>query len=518
MSVFAQLRGRIGAARLTLEQQVGARHCASSSLQAEALLALIKKSGKELSFDERATLCDMMANVNFAEADAEIVLTSLQKAPKMERRPAQDMTAFMHYLSAPEWTTAGSSADAALQTFLALLVGRLNGVNCSEPTLKRLTACMIAISTENIALVSLPAKTAHLKSVKKAYRRIQRKFKEQPQREPYITLLPANLRDAKALYPTLQIDIDDIVNPSREFMEKVTLLDASFQCRGDGDYALDVATNRATPQYDQSNMMNMMMMNCMQEFQRRLTSENDGLRLEFAGGSRPPKKRCLKNLLDGGYDAAPSSLKRSRTIASDDSDGENVPKPSAPARVDPPSVPLAAPAPLTAAELPPTSLPLAADGPTIEEFVEPAEPEAPAATKPRAASLLDALLDRNKERADAQKLQKKLEKDAEKLANVAAAKPENPKTATKEGKKQVAESIEPAKPPKKASTLHTPMKTPVPKPHKPKKCGVNHERSREQYLVRCADGHSKSFKYGAKGDFPSAKVAGKAALDYFNRP
>ena len=127
---------------------------------------------------------------------------------------------------------------------------------------------------------------------------------------------------------------------------------------------------------------------------------------------------------------------------------------------------------------------------------------------------MDALLERDRERAEIKKQEaeiKKKDKAAEKAAEKAAGEDAEIK------KKTVAKSPEKnGKPPiAKAAGAKLAKKVGKTDPPKKKTC-VNHEASRSQYLAR-STGPSKSFAYGAGKGYSTAAKAMAAAKVWLQR-
>ena len=104
MTLFAQLRGRIGAAGLLLRSYPlgSSMHQAQSEVQANAVLSVLQSQGNQLTADEKARLSTMMAASAFAEKDT-LAILSLMNRKSSNKRCAQDMTNYPYYLSNLQW-------------------------------------------------------------------------------------------------------------------------------------------------------------------------------------------------------------------------------------------------------------------------------------------------------------------------------------------------------------------------------------------------------------------------------
>ena len=211
-AVFAQLRGRIGAARLSLSVSVlgSELHTCQSKLQANAVKAeLSKDAARVLTPDERSKLSDMVLAANFTSADAVSIMEALtQPDDKKQRAASQDHVALLGYVSANEWEAAVTGVEAATQVFLNVLVHRLGCTHACEFTLKRVAAASLACAQVHaggsVGQILGEVKAAQLQSVKTKYHRLVRKVKKNPPVPPlpYITALPARPEDLVTQHPT----------------------------------------------------------------------------------------------------------------------------------------------------------------------------------------------------------------------------------------------------------------------------------------------------------------------------
>jgi hypothetical protein len=155
-------------------------------------------------------------------------------------------------------------------------------------------------------------------------------------------------------------------------------------------------------------------------------------------------------------------------------------------------------------------VPAPVDAPNVDA---PAPFDAPSSST-RGAELLEAMLERDRERAvikkqeaEIKKLEKAAEKDAEALK--AGGNPSAKAVCKSQGKdcKLPVAKAAGAKLAKKVGNADPPQK----------KACVNHEASRSQYLARSAGGPSKSFAYGAGKDYSTGAKAMAAAKAWLQR-
>ena len=213
MSLFAQLRGRMGVAGMLLRKlQMGsAVHSAQSEIQAAAVLSVLQSQGHQLTADEKAQLSSMIDGCAFEEKDALELLGQL-RLKTGSRRGAQDMRAYPYYLSQSQWAMGKVNVEAAIGVSIDVVVHRLGGVNVCEHTLKRMTSVSLALCSNPLGFFDADAKAATLLQVKTSYRRVVRAVKDlqktQPSRKPYIVKLPCNPADLEQAHPEAGFKIE----------------------------------------------------------------------------------------------------------------------------------------------------------------------------------------------------------------------------------------------------------------------------------------------------------------------
>ena len=536
---FAQLRGRIGAARLALNDTPAGSEMRrmSSQLQANAVVTLLKSKSIELSDDDRAKLSTLVTKIPFLEADAVAILSAIA-SKTCKRREAQDMVAFLYYVSGPEWEAALQNLESALQVFVKVLVHRLGCVNATEPTLKRVaSASLVCACSGDPSLISMAAKHAQLKEVKTQYRKVVRAVKEAQKKAtasaPYIIELPTAPSELERKYPDwiASFKVDDCWVDPRVDMQKVIIVDTSFGCRG-----------RDLPQQQDSTAT--LMAQCMLSFQQMMAGhrnrdrESDDLPITFAGADQK-RKRCLKALLGGGEDAW--TMKRRHRALSDWAEEH---EDATEHRTHPGQAITSWQAPADAATSRTHDRPSTEAAPTPEATI--AEETAPIAgasagaelpgAMSRGAALLNALQEREQEKADQKKVERAEAKAVAAEAKAAAAEAKLAAEAKAAAAAKVAAGtalvdlhkvggIPIKKPPvgvsskqaaknasKQAAEIAAKPKGKT-KPG-PQKYGISHEGSRDQYLARSAKNGSKGFQYGPGKKFAAPKAAKQAAMKW----
>ena len=181
---FAQLRGRLGAAKLLLQQQKPALLASQSKLQTNAVLDLLLKTDVVLTPEERSNLAAFVGAAGFTDEDSLAILKALEPDSPSDKQTQkskpkvvfQDAMEFIHYLTADEWAVAQQSLDAAVRVFIQVLVQRLRCLHADEYTLKRVAATAICHSSvDNLASAPTIASSVQ-KQVKEQYHKAQRKF------------------------------------------------------------------------------------------------------------------------------------------------------------------------------------------------------------------------------------------------------------------------------------------------------------------------------------------------------
>jgi len=471
MALFAQLRGRIGAAGLLLRKfpPGSSLHQAQSEVQANALLSALQSQGNQLTTDEKARLATMMAASAFAEKDTLAILSHF-KGKSSNRRSAQDMTAYPYYLSASQWETAKCNVEAVIGVSINVIVHRLGGVNVDEHTLKRVSSVALALSTSPSVFLGSDLKSATLLQVKAAYRRVVRGVKDmqktQPSAIPYIVKLPTNPAELEQTHPNAGFKIEGCWTDPLVSMPQVYVIDTSYGCRG-------------PPK--QQDSMQQPFMQCVLALKDMMCNgqrRDDAIDIRYLDqGSQSSSKRSLRDLVAG---MNPKKTRRSLDDVVMDEVDPQIQLVSQQAEA-------AAPAEAQVSALVPkpsgTSLSGAAvSSPTVaatlaasqvsESDVQIGDVSTPRPTMGN--RLLDAMVERDrekaKERADKQKAAKKKASVAEVPESAATPKQKKPcaRAAVDSGLKK-------------------------PKQQRP---SASHEASRNQWLARSAFDGSKSFRYG----------------------
>ena len=144
---------------------------AVSKIQARAFASTAK--GATLLDDERSNLVEAAQGAGFADADFELVCSSLtpKDAPeKQPRRAMQNYEAILDFLTAEEWERI-LDADCTPDEVMQIIFDRLAklGARCPEEGTKQLCDCLVIVCTEGVSKpISNGKKAAMYQIVKKS--------------------------------------------------------------------------------------------------------------------------------------------------------------------------------------------------------------------------------------------------------------------------------------------------------------------------------------------------------------
>ena len=510
MDVFARCSARVGAARLVLAKLSpdSPAHKACSSVQKDALQELLetKECRDGLSCEQRASLQDLIMAAPYVDDDKSQCLISL--AGGQSRKPRtkqQDATHCLEYLSGKEWELCPRLGQlGVLQLLFDVLVSRMQCFNPTEPTLKWVASSVIVITTpkDELALLTEDQKKQMQNGVRRKLKQFQKQNTEKPIEQCVFFPSDPHALEQKhpALFAHIKAHIGGSFTANQVCTSSLLQLDQSYQCRGGGQASRQVAIEQKTPD---AMMAMMAMMNMIFQKQRGDSHDEEaGLRLQFPNG----RKRCLM-ALEGSADPGGSELRRARTLeslgdsaASKKADDEVVAAKKKADDEGPQPSQNSQPSQSSIAQ----HLQIIAPRAQLKAITDRTEPEkAPS----KAASLLDALVARDAERAQVSKDKAAAKKAAAKLEKENA----KPAKLEKENAKHAKLDKENAKTGKLEKENAKPGKVTDVKNSKP---SMSHEVSRTQYLVRTGvkgAGQSSAFKYGEEAGRSQQKA--KAAAD-----
>ena len=548
MDVFARCSARVGAARLVLAKLSpdSPAHKACSSVQKDALQELLetKECRDGLSCEQRASLQDLIMAAPYVDDDKSQCLISL--AGGQSRKPRtkqQDATHCLEYLSEKEWQLCPRLGQlGVLQLLFDVLASRMQCFNPTEPTLKWVASSVIVITTpkDELALVTEDQKKQMQNGVRRKLKQFQKHNTEKPIEQCLIFPSDPHALEQKhpALFAHIKAHIGGSFTANQLCTSSLLQLDQSYQCRGGGQASSKVAIEQKPP--DAMMAMAAMMSMLFQKQRGDSHDEEGGLRLQFPNG----RKRCLM-ALEGSADPGESELRRARTLESlehgasaakkkaddevvaakkkaddeaaakkkaDDeaaakkkADDEAAAKKKADDESSQPSQ-NSQPSQSSIAQ----HLQITAPSAQLKAITDRTEPEkAPSKAQPTpAASLIDALVARDAERAQVSKDKAAAKKAAAKLEKENAAKLE--KENVKPGENVPKKKHGQGKVQKKNPTAAKQGKLTAVKKSKP---SMSHEASRTQYLVRTGlkgTGQSSTFKYGEEAGTSQADAQAAA--------
>jgi len=232
------LRGRLGAARMTLEQAAGggAALLAISRIQARATMDLVDRFNEGLTDEERSLLVTVVMDTHFTDADAAMVIERIASGGEQikSRRKQQDFTVFYLYMTDDKWAlllspdTSAADKEHILFCFLQLLGLRLP----SEPTFKTVTSflMMITESWDVVQRMTVPYKKAYNSRVKANWRAAVRGV-DAP--TSWLQALPKIVGEFRTARPTHWASIYGAGGPVQPQVDTIRLqmVDSSFKCR-----------------------------------------------------------------------------------------------------------------------------------------------------------------------------------------------------------------------------------------------------------------------------------------------
>ena len=218
-----------------------------SEVQCDALLQVLRprKDWAPLSDEQRAHLVEMTCASGFHDDDqarALKAIAGIKNGPS--RRQQQDATNHASYISGPEWEGIGQFTPEVgkatpdliyAQAILDILVCRMGVVNPSEPTIKAVTSnALVLAHGSRIGLLTYEDKMALLTWIRKKLKamvRVQKTRKETP--IEYCEKFPPNPCDLEAIHPELysKLKIPGCWTDSRVNTQLYSRTLCSFSCR-----------------------------------------------------------------------------------------------------------------------------------------------------------------------------------------------------------------------------------------------------------------------------------------------
>ena len=273
------LRGRLGAARIVLEQADPRCRDSVARCQANAIVDILGRCGGSLTPDDRTTVLEQAMAIPWPAPEMSLICDAIAgplKKASSDRRKGQDFLAFAHYLDEKRWqfVLSPDAPGSAKEDCLIDLARSLGLEIPSELTFKRMVCLVMMVCEEWTALSTKSAadKKSDLTLFKRKWHVSGRKIKSPA---TWIQKFPSLPTEYQALYPHLWASTyaeGSCPVPPRIDERRLSLLDASFKARGLGDAStpvLNLAPEQPTQVQSSLIQMGQMMMQGMQQMARQ---------------------------------------------------------------------------------------------------------------------------------------------------------------------------------------------------------------------------------------------------------
>ena len=240
MDARLTLRGRLGAARISCDSAPAECKDATSRAQANAIVDLMRRHGPDLTADDRAALLEQAVAVPWAPSDMQLVCDTIVGPAAGQastvRRHSQEFLSIVHYFDEARWAAllAPESSDSAKEELIISLARSLGLTLPCEFTFKRMT-CLVMMLCEEWSALSARSSLDKKHNNLLFKRRWQSGARKAVAPDIWIQALPTDPAKYQSLYPSLwsttyAADCGPI-KPQVD-MRRLSLLDASFRCRG----------------------------------------------------------------------------------------------------------------------------------------------------------------------------------------------------------------------------------------------------------------------------------------------
>ena len=239
---FDRLRGRIGVARLTLNDAAPGFHHAEVSLtQRKVVAELILQA--TLTAEERALMVDDLSKCLFLEDDMKILLgLACLEEGRMGKKLGQEFRAFPGYLPEPlqDLLLGDIAKTAEKESQVFAFLGKLGLRNPNEPTGKFMTSFLLVHTMSKHELASKdPEDKWNMKNTLVfKFRRYARRL---PAPEVHCNLLPTDPAECILQFPALYHNALGKSSPPSMKLDlmEIARLEASYTCRNNGVSTLD---------------------------------------------------------------------------------------------------------------------------------------------------------------------------------------------------------------------------------------------------------------------------------------
>ena len=313
---LSRLKSRIGAVRSLLESLQGQPEllASTSTAQSASLAKAVLECASELTEDQVATLqlklhalpweASHLATVlgALAHGDGSAVSAQAVTAPKKPRKLESMMQDYMNwhfYITDVEWDkfdelADGNDAYAIANMIIEIICSRMWCCNPSEPCLKFLASCALALTFKDVDALSksMAEKVALRDHVRKD---IKGYWKTQAKPFEHCLKLPKRPRDLAGAYPLLHVHITTSLGgalpegSTRLPMTVAQRISQSFKCRNNIIHPMHLSTTASAPNADAMGMQRLMQMQMqmMMPFLQNMQnpSGEGGIQLDFMNGA-----------------------------------------------------------------------------------------------------------------------------------------------------------------------------------------------------------------------------------------
>ena len=308
---YSRLKSRIGAVRSLLEGLQGKPKllASASTSQSSSLAKAALQCASELTEDQVAHLQLKVHEIPWEPSHLATVLGALAPAsdaattaPKHVRKLESKMQDYMNwhlYITDVEWDKFGELADgkdayAIANMMVEIICNRMWCCNPTEPCLKFLASCALALTFEEVDALSRPMaeKVALRDHVRKG---IKGYWKNQAKPFEHCLKLPNSLLVLAEAYPLLHAHIDQSLGgalPEDSTRLPITVaqrINQSFKCRNNIIHPMHLSSTASAPNADAMGMQRLMQMQMqmMMPFLQSMQHQGceGGLKLDFLNGA-----------------------------------------------------------------------------------------------------------------------------------------------------------------------------------------------------------------------------------------
>ena len=240
MPGVAPIRVRLGAVRALLDQHAGTpRHIHMSQAQSNAVLAMVRESGAQLSADDRAVLSELVGGVQWFDDHGIAILrelTDVNFASASQREKQQVYLSFVEFFTEDNWDKMlqpDACSDAVKMIIINRLI-RLGGSNVCEYTTKLANSLWMLLTEKDAETFTYFKKKSSYHHFKSEYRRVSDKSPKPLERISQLPSLPQQMAELHPAVYSKAFTPRPGDGPSRCPLDAAKLrgLDDSYKCRG----------------------------------------------------------------------------------------------------------------------------------------------------------------------------------------------------------------------------------------------------------------------------------------------